>query len=402
MSDYKVPQNVEAEDKLIGPFSFKQFIFLGVATAFGAAAWGLSQVAIPLLFIPVPFALFFLILALPLRKEQPMEVWLAAIISFLLKPKVRKWNPDGIESIVTITAVPKEEKSYGRGYSQNEVQQRLSYLANLVDSRGWSVRGVMNSDSAMQDDLYDEAQSLDDSLDDEGNLSKKIGSLLIQRDIDRRQKLAAQMTVERAPTTPIITDQSAPIIAPAEPTQSTQSTPEPDIMSPPYTPLAITRTEDGGVTLIVNPYPLMTQSIIQPLDEQRERKRPVSARQTETAPTHTPLTIEELIAATRQQDARKSFDGTDIATATAPPPKPTPSIIAPPQEPPAPQPPISPSPQANTPTIPPSAEPVSPAIIDLAHNHKNLSVQSLQREAHRINRINEQGKESGEVLITLR
>ncbi len=28
MATYKIPQNVEAEDKLIGPFSFKQFIFL--------------------------------------------------------------------------------------------------------------------------------------------------------------------------------------------------------------------------------------------------------------------------------------------------------------------------------------------------------------------------------------
>lgn len=31
MASYKVPQDVEADDKLIGPFSFRQFIYLGIA-----------------------------------------------------------------------------------------------------------------------------------------------------------------------------------------------------------------------------------------------------------------------------------------------------------------------------------------------------------------------------------
>ena len=34
-----------------------------------------------------PIALFFGALALPLRKDQPMDVYLAAIISFILKPR---------------------------------------------------------------------------------------------------------------------------------------------------------------------------------------------------------------------------------------------------------------------------------------------------------------------------
>ena len=44
MSRYKVAQDVEAEDKILGPFSFRQFIYLLVAAAGIALAWGLSQV----------------------------------------------------------------------------------------------------------------------------------------------------------------------------------------------------------------------------------------------------------------------------------------------------------------------------------------------------------------------
>ena len=39
MATYKVPQDVEADDKLIGPFSFRQFIYLIVVALAGAMAW---------------------------------------------------------------------------------------------------------------------------------------------------------------------------------------------------------------------------------------------------------------------------------------------------------------------------------------------------------------------------
>ena len=44
MSVYKVPQDVEAEDKLLGPFSFRQFIFLIIAVVSLGAAYILARV----------------------------------------------------------------------------------------------------------------------------------------------------------------------------------------------------------------------------------------------------------------------------------------------------------------------------------------------------------------------
>jgi hypothetical protein len=78
MAVYKVPQDVEAEDKLIGPFSFRQFIYLIVAALGIFMAWALSQVFIGLLILPLPIVFAFLALALPLRKDQPMETYLQA------------------------------------------------------------------------------------------------------------------------------------------------------------------------------------------------------------------------------------------------------------------------------------------------------------------------------------
>ena len=66
MAVYKVPQDVEADDKLIGPFSFRQFIYLIIVALSIAAAWGLGQLFIPLAIIPLPLIIFFGALALPL------------------------------------------------------------------------------------------------------------------------------------------------------------------------------------------------------------------------------------------------------------------------------------------------------------------------------------------------
>ena len=100
MAQYKVPQDVEAEDKLLGPFTFRQFIYLIIAAGSIALAWGLFQLFPFLALIPVPFIIFFAILALPLRKDQPMETYLAAVVSFYIKPRKR---PSKQKNLVRVT-----------------------------------------------------------------------------------------------------------------------------------------------------------------------------------------------------------------------------------------------------------------------------------------------------------
>ena len=93
MAQYKVPQDVEADDKLIGPFSFRQFVYLLIAAGLIAVAVALFQVFPVLAILPVLPALFLAILALPLKKDQPMETYVAALLSYYLKPRTKIWRP---------------------------------------------------------------------------------------------------------------------------------------------------------------------------------------------------------------------------------------------------------------------------------------------------------------------
>jgi hypothetical protein len=203
MAVYKVPQDVEAEDKLIGPFSFRQFIYLIIVALAITLAWGLSQLLIPLAIIPIPIIILFSALALPLRKDQPMETYMAAMVSFFLKPHLRLWDPDGIDSLIEITVPRVAEVQRTKDISQNEAQRRFSYLAEIADSQGWSVRGagVQAPNSAMNSDVYYEAQQVQDVMDNNNITAMSFNQKLGQSDALRHQNAVNMMSGKINPNT---------------------------------------------------------------------------------------------------------------------------------------------------------------------------------------------------------
>jgi len=160
MAQYKVPQDVEADDKLLGPFNFRQFIYLIIATGMIALAWALFNLFPFLVIVPVPIIIFFGALALPLKKDQPMETYLAALVSYYLKPRKRLWEPGQAESTIRITAPKKVEVNRTKDLSQDEATNRLSFLAEIVDSEGRAIKSV--NSSPIKDEVYAEANSTAD------------------------------------------------------------------------------------------------------------------------------------------------------------------------------------------------------------------------------------------------
>ena len=93
MADHPVPQDVEADDKLIGPFGFRQFVYLMIVGGLIVLAIALWQIFPLLSIIPVPFAIFLLTLPL-LNKLLPRFVPLATPIPLSPnRPKTKKKNP---------------------------------------------------------------------------------------------------------------------------------------------------------------------------------------------------------------------------------------------------------------------------------------------------------------------
>ncbi|MDQ2973715.1 MAG: PrgI family protein, partial [bacterium] len=224
---------IEAEDKLLGPLSLKQFIFAIITVALlfinfriiisplGIARWPIIAV----LLLPT---LIFGILAAPIGKDQPTEIWLLARIRFFLKPRRRIWDQEGPKHLVTVTAPKRIEKHLYKNFTQNEVTSRLDALANVMDSRGWAVKNVnvnlnnqLTYDVPMDDDRLVSASSIaqevsnvdvhasDDILDARNNSTAMAFESMIQvSETKHRQELQNQIASARtfkqnpAPTKP--------------------------------------------------------------------------------------------------------------------------------------------------------------------------------------------------------
>ena len=252
MAVYKVPQDVEADDKLIGPFSFRQFVYLVIVVLSIMLAWGLGNIFIPLAIIPIPVIIFFGAIALPLRKDQPMEIYMAAMASFYLKPRKRLWDPDGIDSLIEITVPKTIEVIRTKDLTQTEAQRRFSYLAEIVDSQGWAVRGagIQAPNSTMNSDFYFEAQQANDVLDVDNIAAQTINQKLNQSDTRRHQEMISLMNSQSTPNQPINYFGNDKTMATTKTSDTNNETP-----------------------INYNPYPNIKQSIIQPIDPKKPTKK---------------------------------------------------------------------------------------------------------------------------------
>jgi hypothetical protein len=279
MAVYKVPQDVEADDKLIGPFSFRQFIYLIIVCLAMLMAWGFTQVFVPLAIIPIPIILFFGALALPLRKDQPMEIYMAAMVSFYLKPHKRLWDPDGIDSLIEITVPKVVEVKLSKDISTNEAERRFSYLAEIVDTQGWAVRGpgIQAPNSALNNDVYFEAQQIHDIQDNDNLIAQSFDTKLDSSDAKRRDEMVSMMSSPSTIPAPV-----GPSKPPTMPSPSSyfgggtldnntvgNPAPEPTVSSTPATPDTQQQTDDSSEALEYNPYPDIQQSVLQPADHTR-------------------------------------------------------------------------------------------------------------------------------------
>lgn len=216
MATYKVIQDIEAEDKLLGPLTLRQFIYAIIVIAFGGLAFLAAKIS-PFFVIPFfPPMLFFGLLAAPFGRDQSSEVWLLAKIRFAFKPRRRIWDQSGLKELVTITVPKKIEKHLTDGLDQSQVKSRLSALASTLDSRGWAIKNVVpgtyssplyaaTQATGGSDRLVDvsvttpttpayDYQNSDDMLDEQNNpTAQKLSTLIEQSEQTRRQHLIDTM-----------------------------------------------------------------------------------------------------------------------------------------------------------------------------------------------------------------
>lgn len=141
MGQYKVPQDVEAEDKLIGPLSLRQFIYVVIGLAWAGLMFlilrpnnspspAVNYIIMAVLIIPITG--FFLLMGFGRRKEQSFEKYFAAVVRFYFVPRIRVWDKD----LSTVELVKEEVKPPEVITEKNVPKSSLEQLALVMDTHG--------------------------------------------------------------------------------------------------------------------------------------------------------------------------------------------------------------------------------------------------------------------------
>jgi hypothetical protein len=135
MGQYKVPQDVESEDKLIGPLSLRQFIYIIIAVGWAGfmfALFGRINLIIVVL-AALPVSGFFLLLGLGRRQEQSFESYFVALVRFFVIPRIRLWQKDSSTDMVVKESPKKVEIHTEKHVTTGSLKQ----LASIMDTRGY-------------------------------------------------------------------------------------------------------------------------------------------------------------------------------------------------------------------------------------------------------------------------
>ncbi len=223
MATYKLIQDIEAEDHILGPLTLRQFIYSLFAAALYYVCFILITKHVDLLLIVfLPLALFLTFLAFPFKRDQPTEVWALAKLRFILKPKRRIWSQSGVKELVTITVPKKIEQHFAKNLTASEIQNRLQALALTIDSRGWAIKNVSKIPFEANDEFGEESDRLispgsipkpvpefsvqdgDDIFDELGPQAKHVNDVLTQSMKEHRQQLMTTLGALREEENPAI------------------------------------------------------------------------------------------------------------------------------------------------------------------------------------------------------
>jgi hypothetical protein len=133
---FKVPQNIDMADRIVGPLTLVQFLYLLVG---GLVLYFLLNTVEPVngtLFfaLGIPVTLFSLALAFLRVQDQPFPKFVGAFIMFLFSPKTRIWAKAGVDDAMIIAPDAAEVDTSVQHKKMNRTQ--LERLVQTLDTAG--------------------------------------------------------------------------------------------------------------------------------------------------------------------------------------------------------------------------------------------------------------------------
>ncbi len=131
---FQVPQNIDLEDKIIGPMTLKQFLYILAGGMLDYACFMIFDVS-AFVILALPITAFFVAMAFAKVQDQPFPKFLQNLIIFLFVPKARIWSKESkpVRLISRKIQKPKEPALEPKTLPRGELEK----IAQMLDNRGW-------------------------------------------------------------------------------------------------------------------------------------------------------------------------------------------------------------------------------------------------------------------------
>lgn len=129
---FEVPQFIEIEDKIFGPFTWKQFVYLGGGVGLAAVLF-FTTPFIVFLFLGVPVGGLAVLLAFYPVNNRPFSIFLESIVHFYKNSRVYHWRKKSDvvyrDKIAQPVSLPQKNYSLPHGSNINSLSRKLEMTA---------------------------------------------------------------------------------------------------------------------------------------------------------------------------------------------------------------------------------------------------------------------------------
>jgi len=136
----KIPQNVDKEDKLVGPLTLKQFLYLlgGSAFIFVTYQYHIQGYLFFAEFIAISFVWAAMAVSLAFAKinGRPFVTFVATALTYATAPKRRLWHRDNILPPTVRVGSRRRSEPSATSATKDTSQSRIEQLAHILDTGG--------------------------------------------------------------------------------------------------------------------------------------------------------------------------------------------------------------------------------------------------------------------------
>lgn len=130
---FKVPQNIDLEDKIVGPLTLIQFLYVISGGVIIYLLYMVFDAHFLFWVLAVPVAAICLALAFLKIQDQPLSHFIKAGLAYLSRPKIRIWQREGF-SAPALKAPPEKRSDLAISPKKKVEKSQLDQLAQMLDT----------------------------------------------------------------------------------------------------------------------------------------------------------------------------------------------------------------------------------------------------------------------------